>query len=265
METPAHQHLKRMAIDFLRGQGCAAAACEVLCPIARHRVDAAGYADRPTVGRPAATLFDRPRDRPRPRTIIIECKQSRSDYLREDEQTQRLLARREHLERLRAAVEEQRIKRIEPHLRRSGSSLFAELEVWDFERSRVPAYRRLLRRIEAVEAMLHGGTKFCRVHRYRLADRLYIAAPRGLIRPRELPRGWGLLECTRRDLARPVGRLMMAVEAADLHSRRERQLRLLRNIAVAASRAAFGPAITPPATRCQNVADQAGAPCGAVT
>jgi hypothetical protein len=249
MESAAHQQLKWMAIRFLRRQGCAAVATEVSCPIARHRLDAAGYCDRSAAPREPAGLFPPEPAERRVTTTIIECKQDRSDFLRDDEETARLLSMRDHLERLRAAMEATRVRRLEPHLRRSGTSLFADLEVWDFDRSRLPGYRRLLRRLEAVDTRLHGGTKFCRIGQYRLADRLYIATPRGMIRRNELPRGWGLLECSRRDLAacmngQRIDGLVVAVEAPDLHSRHERQRRLLRNIAVAASRSAFG-AIAP--------------------
>jgi hypothetical protein len=94
-----------------------------------------------------------------------------------------------------------------------------------------------------LDRQLHGETKFFMVARYRLADRLYIAAPRGMIRPRELPRGWGLLECPGRrldgvaaagGLADPP--LHVAVEAPPQSTRPEHRVRLLRNIAVAASR-----------------------------
>ena len=74
------------------------------------------------------------------------------------------------------------------------------------------------------------------IARYHLADRLYIAAPRGLIRRRELPAGWGLLECPPQCIETAVdGGLVVAVEAPPLSSRARNRQRLLRNIAVAAS------------------------------
>ena len=41
METYAHQILKRMALAFLRQNGCSAVAEEVRCPICRYRADVA--------------------------------------------------------------------------------------------------------------------------------------------------------------------------------------------------------------------------------
>jgi hypothetical protein len=97
-----------------------------------------------------------------------------------------------------------------------------------------------------LDRMLHGETKFCMAARYALADRLYIAAPRGLIRRRELPPGWGLLECPGSALSTDdpnadlFGRSVLEVAVrSPLHTpREEHRQRLLRNIAVAASSAA---------------------------
>jgi hypothetical protein len=97
METLAHQTLKRMAIAFMRRQGCQAVANEVRCPISRYRVDAAGYQDsRPWKVHPSNT-----REKIEPRTIMIECKQSREDFLRDSERAAPLLELREQMERIR--------------------------------------------------------------------------------------------------------------------------------------------------------------------
>lgn len=264
METPAHQRLKQLAVAFLREHGCLAVAREVRCPISRYRVDVAGYADtigpeRPFLGEdsPMGSANGDPRSRGSrgrkgsrgrrpPRTILIECKQSRADFLRDRRDSNRLLALRADLDRFRRSLEEKRVKVEEPHLRRGGSALFAELEEWDFAASRLPAYREVLRRLRRVDQMLHGETKFCLAARYALADRLYIAAPRGLIQRRELPPGWGLLECPQSALraddpnADLFGQSLLEVTAqAPLHTpREEHRQRLLRNIAVSASWAA---------------------------
>ena len=268
METPAHQRLKQLAVAFLREHGCLAVAREVRCPISRYRVDVAGYADtigpeRPFLGEGTPTGPVNGDDRKRgrqgrggsrrgrrgrrpPRTILIECKQSRADFLRDRRDLRHLLALRADLDRFRRSLEENRIKLEEPHLRRAGSALFAELEEWDFAASRLPAYRQVLRRLRRVDQMLHGETKFCLAARYALADRLYIAGPRGLIQRRELPPGWGLLECPKSALrandpnADLFGRSLLEVTVgAPIHtSREEYRQRLLRNIAVAASSAA---------------------------
>ena len=241
METWAHCTLKMLAVEFLRSLGCQAVATEVSCPIARYRLDVAGYLD--TV--PLADLGGASprRRRCKPQTVLIECKQSRVDFLRDRRETDRLLRLRTELHRIRRHIEERRIKVNEPHLRCSGSSLFPEMEVWNFPASRSRGYRCVLEKIRRLDRQLYGQTKFFTIARYRLADRLYVAAPWGMIRRRELPCGWGLLEYPRRRLTVPQvaggrsrGALRIAVEAPPQATRPALRLRLLHNIAVAASR-----------------------------
>lgn len=230
VETDAHHVLKRGAVEFLGNLGCRVLATEVRCPISRWLVDVAGWLDRP----PGAD----PDSRCDPRTVMIECKQSRADFLRDSEDVDRLTDLRAALQRISTHLEERRVKANEPHLRRGGGSLFPELEHWDFHRSRLDGYRRVVQRLRRLEQRLHGETKFFMVARYHLADHLYLAAPRGMIHPRELPAGWGLLECPRRPLRRGAERaaLRVAVAAPDLDTRPEHRTRLLRNIAAAACR-----------------------------
>ncbi len=241
METTTHLRLKHLAVGYLRDLGCRAVAMEVGCPIARYRVDVAGYMDREHVG--TADWNDgarrrgpnRTRQPVDPRTVVIECKQTRSDFLRDCREADRLIAERAEFVRLREGIEEHRVKMHEPHLRRSGSALFPELEVWDFEASRLRGYRQVVRRIRRLERRLYGETKFFMIARYRLADRLYLAAPRGMIRPQELPAGWGLLETANRGEC-----LKVTLDAPAMSTRSVHRLRLLRNIAVAASRELLG-------------------------
>lgn len=267
METLAHRQLKRLAKRFLRHIGCPAAAEEVRCPISKYRVDVAGYLDTipgwirrppefpkfPEMGpRSIAGLYmklphSRSGFRCQPRTIMIECKQSRADFLRDNRRLEKLLTLRADLEGIRQSIEEHQIKRFEPELRQEGSSLFAELDEWDFQDSRLPSYRKIMRRLRRVEGQLYGETKFHMIARYRLADRLFIAAPRGMIRVAELPVGWGLLECPRECLDSECDgatlydeppRLKVKHDAAELTAREDHRRRLLRNIAVAACFAA---------------------------
>ena len=252
-ETIQHLELKRLAVAWLRRIGCTAVATEVRCPLSRWRVDAAGWIDH-APDRPAAhgPLFDRrleERGSGRGRTILIECKQSRSDFLREDADQAALLRTHEHLQRRRALIEEQRVKPREPHLRRSDSALFPEMETWDFAASRLDSYRRVLKELRRVEKRLHGATKFGLMARYRLADHLYLFTPSGLIRRAELPRGFGLIEASAMRLRHPMPLgpeaplpISERHPAPAHHSDPEHRVRLLRNIAVAASRTADSPA-----------------------
>lgn len=257
METDRHAVLKRLAAMFLHAQGCRAIGVEVRCPASRYRADVAGYLDRLSPRRRAAAPADPaapaapvgPLERgERPKTAVIECKQSRADFLRDTAQTDRLLRERARLEAQRLEFEEHRIKPAEPQLRRSGTYLFGELEEWDFTATRLPTYRRILSSLRAIDAQLYGQTKFFLMSRYRLADYLFIMAPAGMIRRRELPVGWGLLECPGSWLARAAAgkvrpgddeavQVHVAAPACERPSKPEFQARLLRNIAAAATRA----------------------------
>ncbi len=252
MESVAHRTLKSLAVHWLLSRGCVAVGEEVAAPLPRWRFDAAGWAD---------SGGD-------PRSIVVECKQARADFLREDSSVARLLEDRERWSARCEDLAENVVKRHEPHLRHSGSALFSEMESWDLGASRVTAYRRALAELRRIEEALYGETKFSLMARYALADELYVLAPAGLIRRRELPMGWGLLEVSPPTLRRlqrtgvacawrgdallpedpPVIASVLAPVRKTLDARR---LRLLRNIAVSATRAAYrapvarpGPAAT---------------------
>jgi hypothetical protein len=276
MESFEHLELKRLAVAWLVRLGCRAVATEVRCPISKYRVDVAGWldhadgelldaggleADRPGV---AASLFTagntegrspKSKGPQRPRTIVVECKRSRSDFVRDDRDADRLKRRLESLRRTRERFERNLIPEAEPHLRRSGSSLFPELERWDFEGSRTSAYHRTLRLIERLEQRLHGETKFHTMPRHRLADHFYLFTPAGMLSTTEVPTGWGLVEAKRRDLKSGAGTLgelddlplRERIACPSLDSPPNRRQRLLRNIAVAASRAVIAEAARPPA------------------
>jgi hypothetical protein len=246
METQAHRTLKVGAVSLLLRAGCVAATTEVRCPIARHRVDVAGYLDPlpkhrsaaseewQTIGGGLGIDLRLARD-VRPRTVIVECKQSRGDFLSDSRDVDELLAERERLERVRRVLEDQIVKVCEPHLRRSGSRLFAELEEWDFGRSRVASYRGVLNDLRRIDERMYGERKFWTMAHYRLADWLYLAAPTGVIRTREVPAGWGLLEMSP-GWEKGPRELRVRVPAPLQSGKVEHRQRLLRNIAVAASR-----------------------------
>ncbi len=256
METSAHRTLRQQSVRLMFQAGCAAAGTEVRCPIARHRVDAAGYLDPVPRSAKAEEVYIRCSPHAlrlargaRPKTVIIECKQARSDFLTDSRSVDELLAERDRLLRVRAVLEEQIVKACEPHLRLSGSRLFPDLEEWNFAASRVGSYRAVLNDLRRLDERMHGESKFWLMAHYRLADWLYLAAPRGVIRPREVPPGWGLIEIDPdwKGLAGPGSANLEAdeaprvrVPAPELTGKPDHRLRLLRNIAVAASRQAIG-------------------------
>jgi len=254
VETREHLGLKELASAWLLSMGCRAVAHEVPCPIARFRVDAAGWAEHDwRLGAdPAAhtSIFaaERAGDAHRaPRTVVVECKASRADFLRDDLRVDDLLAERERLLGRKAEIERDLIPVHEPHLKRAEGALFEESASWDFEKSRLLPYRRVLRQLAKLEERLHGQTKFNLIARWRLADELWILAATGVVKQREVPAGWGLAECSPAVLRRGVQHalamgtlpLRVIVQAPRHASPEHRRARILRNIAIELTRGQF--------------------------
>jgi hypothetical protein len=263
-ETKRHLQLKDLALAWLRAVGCRAVATEVACPFHRYRFDALGWLDHADDPR-AAETFGAPLAEPRaPRTIAVECKQSRADFASDDADPAELARRKEYLLERRTVIEELRVKVRETHLKVEGSSLFEELVTWEFGESRIAAYRKVLDELASIDAKMGIDTKFAQLTRWRTADFLVVVAPTGLLRPREVPAGWGLVEVEPKALKKgwePVAgeplpcRLRVAPSA--LGTPEGRRLRLLRNIAVAASRG-VGYGLIPPKPREDAAASAAG-------
>jgi hypothetical protein len=255
METREHLGLKELASAWLLSMGCRAVAHEVPCPVARFRVDAAGWSEhdwRDGIDSAAhGSVFAAERSGAAvraPKTVVVECKASRADFLRDDLRVDDLLAERDRLLARKAEIERELIPVHEPHLRAAGDALFEQEASWDFGRSRLLPYRRVLRQLAKVEERLHGQTKFNLIARWRLADELWILAATDVVRRREVPAGWGLAECNPALLRRGIGHalrmgtlpLRVVVPAPRHASPDHRRARLLRNIAVALTKAQFG-------------------------
>ncbi len=239
MEGPVHRRLKELAAGFLRTEGFPVVGLEVAGPIGRHRVDVAAWSDRHAPDR-------------EPLTVVVECKASRTDFVRDRRNAGRLRRERERLEAHARRLEAERLRHREPELQVGPPALFPGMGEWDYGRSRDPEYRGCLRRLRRLDAQLHGETKFFVFERYRLADRLYVCAPAGELRIRDLPPGWGLLEATPAALQGGSaangpdlfgdGPLAVRVRApARRRAARRFRERLLRNLAVANTREAMRP------------------------
>jgi len=263
METEAHLQLKRLAGAYLMREGFSAVATEVAGPIMRIRVDVAGYIDRvphgPGVNHLTYTTESQPglpyepkgpRTRCDPRIVIIECKQERADLMRDVDDLAKLLDLRERLAARRAALEESIIERGDPGLRIVQGGLFdggvggPGRAAADFSRVHSHEYRRLMARIGKVEERIHGQTKFFKLARYAAADRMYVLTFRALATPRELPAGWGLLECDVRpcDLRKMTITELSEVPIRERHpapdhaTKAKWKIRWLRAIAAASTR-----------------------------
>lgn len=183
MESDAHRLLKEAAVAWAVEEGYRAVATEVRLPNSPFRADVAGCRmERPGPGQFRIES-----------TIAFECKQERSDFLkdsfREDGSIERLKLlhrRREKLEKL--------IGFHYPDLRK-GDSLFPEFESSNPGEIGHEGYRRLVREIATVERGIFARTKFDRMIRYSCVDLCYLVIRRGIAEAHEIPSGWGLLEC----------------------------------------------------------------------
>lgn len=218
-ETAAHARLKALALAWVREQGFSLAAAEVRVPRSGFRADVAA-------GRP----------NPDGRTVILECKQSRADLLRD--------AHPEAASRARLAELGERRRRLEellavhrPDLRR-GEAFWPEYDAWDFSRLEHRGYRRLLGDLATAGRRVREGTKFSRMARYRCADFLYLVVDADIFAPAEIPAGWGLL------VASSAG-LVLARPAPALAATAERRAGLQRAVAWAAARPPSGSTSVP--------------------
>jgi hypothetical protein len=253
-ETKRHLQLKDIALAWLRAVGCRAVALEVSCPFHRYRFDALGWLDHADDPRAVAALGAPQGDHARaPRVIAVECKQSRADFASDDADPAELAKRKAYLLERRTVIEELRVKVRETHLKVADSSLFDELATWDLGQSKITAYRNVIAELEAIDQKLGIDTKFAQLARWRTADHLVVMTPAGLLRPREVPSGWGLVEVDPRALKKhwePVAGdplpCITRVAPSHLGTPEPRRLRLLRNLAVAACRGVGYGLIPPP-------------------
>lgn len=210
-ESASHARLKILALAWAQANGLPIAAPEVRMPRSGYRVDVAACARGPAG-----------------RTAVFECKQARSDLLKDShaeratrDRLAELLQRRTTLEALMSTHR--------PDLRR-GESLFPEFDAWDFSGLEHRTYRAVLARIATLQARVIRGTKFSRMVRYRCADVLYLVSEEGIFAPAEIPAGWGLL-------VRTGDQLVLKRPPAALDSAAEQRAALLESIAVAGTRA----------------------------
>ncbi len=210
-ESPAHLRLKALAFEWARSGGIAILASEVSLPKTRFRADLAGL-DPKKGGK----------------TAIFECKQARSDLLKDTHDTRSTRAEIESLaSRLRTL--ESLIGEHRPDLRK-GESLFPEFDAIDLSSTRHAGYHQVLAALAVRQARLIRGTKFARMFQWRAADLFYLVAEPDIFAPAEIPAGWGLL-------VRRGDRLHLERRPVQVDSGEEARERLLRAVAAAGTRA----------------------------
>jgi len=162
-----------------------AAAIRVPTRLAKFRADAAAFWSTPKKNR-----LLQPE-----KTVLIEARLTRTSCWPECSGSEEIVPELRREQEYRQELEAE-IRRTEPHLLDS-DVLFPEIEYWNYEGTRNPAYRESLRRIRSYEKALYRGSRFERIRRADVANELYLAVPDGLIHPDELAEGWGLLYIAR--------------------------------------------------------------------
>ncbi|MEY4686350.1 MAG: hypothetical protein RIR76_373 [Verrucomicrobiota bacterium] len=210
-ESSAHLRLKVLAFDWARSVGMGILASEVSLPQTRFRADLVGLEVK-NGGK----------------TAIFECKQARSDLLKDAHDTQSTWAEVEvlasRLRNLESLIGEHR-----PDLRK-GESLFPEFDAVDLSSTRHAGYRKLLMALAVRQARLIRGTKFARLFHWRTADLFYLVSEPDIFAPAEIPAGWGLL-------VRRGDRLQLERRPVQLDSGEDARRRLLLAVAAAGTRA----------------------------
>jgi hypothetical protein len=223
-ETPRHLELKRLSLGWAQRQGFRIAGAEVSLPHLRVRLDAAACKAPKRAERAAAPSGC---EGAVGATAIFECKQHRSDFLRDSRCTEKLG------QRLRALHERRKLYEAAlpfhlPSLRK-GESLFPEFDGYRFEEAGYEPYDAVLEEIRQLTGQLHRQTKFAKLLRWRAANLHYVVVEDGVAEAHELPPGWGLL-------VHREGGLQVAVPATWQEVGADRRFELLLRIAMSGTR-----------------------------
>jgi hypothetical protein len=187
-ETARHLGLKGLAAQWAFDQGLSFVAPEVSFPHRRFRVDVAACAparkvpSRKPVSHLASVLKA---------AVVFECKQVRSDLIRDTKMRTLLSERLKTLEARRERLESLLHVHL-PHLA-NGEALFPEFDSYRLREHNHEGYKKLLREIRIAKRGVLCGTKFDRLLSYKVANLHYLVVEESLLELHELPTGWGLL------------------------------------------------------------------------
>jgi len=219
-ESKAHRALKYRVSGWLRSRAWVAVGDEVSIAAGGFRADVAGWTDR-RLGPGGVPL------RSAVRTILIECKVTAADFRRDSGAAGALLGRRAAIMKELDAFDVPRGPRRRSRPARAPSLFDVRGTALDDMPARI---RRLQIELVAIERRLAGRSKFAKMAWWHVADQLYVAAPVGLLRERDIPQGWGLLEAT------ASGGVAVRRKAPILSPRARDHDRILRGIAVSGTR-----------------------------
>ena len=222
-ESEQHLSLKRGAALWAQAHGYRVVAPEVALPNSRYRADVAAYRpDRKSSGNLAIG-----------QTAVFECKQARSDFLKDARTAKDTIDRLERLAERRQTLEKLLGVHF-PNLRR-GESLFPEFDNYNFEQLDHKGYREVMRETRILQKRLYEKTKFERLMNWRCANAFYLVVTPEIIAEHEAPEGWGLLvqgeENTAEESDTPEPRLHLVRRPAFVQCNDATRLELLQRIA----------------------------------
>ncbi len=219
-ESDAHLELKRLAVAWAAEHRLNLAAPEVRLPRSHYRADVAATTTKVLAANALSAVF--------------ECKAFRADFLKDSVPEK---GARQHIAKLskRLVALRSLIGIHRPDLRR-GEELFAEFDAYDLESVRHTTHDKLSADLRLAQRKLHQGTKFAKLGRWRAASLLYIVAEPEIIKPHELPDGWGLL--IRRDT-----RLELVTKPCLNPTTVEERVGLLERITTAATKGKWQPPV----------------------
>jgi len=125
------------------------------------------------------------------KTMALEIRSKRDECWPDITNKDDLLGDLKSLEQEKEAIEKT-IRLKEPKLR-VGDNLFDDIEDWNYENSSNQKYHRCVKKLEKTRKALYSGSLFEQIRNAGVVDYLYLAVPRGLVKPEELANGWGLL------------------------------------------------------------------------
>ena len=178
--------LKRAALAFLGSLNPTGLAMDVPTRCRKYVVDGAAFWAEP----------DRKGIMQAVRTAIVETRMEKAlcNTCGNPGEIMALLTEaRKEKEALEASIREK-----EPSLMDS-DSLFSEHAVWNYKKSRNPAYKELLKKIVLLEHTLFHGSKFDKLRKGKVASEFYLLVPEGEVLPDSIAESWGLV-VLRKDL-----------------------------------------------------------------
>ena len=193
-ETESHRNLKRLALIWAHEHGYSICGVEIRLPHSNYRADVAAYRSESRklpvsgAGRASTRLVRQPVMGP---TAIFECKQARSDFLKDSRSASETARRLKALDERRRTLE--RLLGMHHPSLRKGETLFPECDAIDLTKHEHKTYRRVLREITILQTRLYGKTKFDKVTRYHCANLCYLVVEDGILEGHEVPPYWGLL------------------------------------------------------------------------